>query len=463
MVDNYFKIKKGLVVYGDTGLLFSAGLDNTIKIGEPSRETLISIGANLFVKEVLENNLNNKLLSIDNSGKIFFTNKGTLGFVSRTGNINETINGEKIFTDPLEVSIPSNGTYLKVGSTSSGELNFYTSSSVSGVIGAKHTISAISTNGEIAFATASNERYLIDRFGNHDFKSGNMVTIGNVTANNFIGNLNGQINTSFAGNNTIVSRNGNGDIRARLFRSEFGSTNPTIGFIMTQIDTGSNNFIRPSTPAQFRDSVTDGNYLSVSGGILDGGTNTTLTLRSNDTGISTINLIGDSQGSGMFYAGQSSSYGGGLEYNGDGSSTTGSGQDNVTLFRRNNNIDYWTARNSVSTNDWEFRGDVTAKNYFDGSDKRLKTDIKKISKSVYSYELKTQPGITVYGTIAQEIEKTNPEVVKKPKDGEMMSVNYNSFLSLKLAEQENENKEQNNKIDSLQQQIDELKELIKNK
>jgi len=38
----------------------------------------------------------------------------------------------------------------------------------------------------------------------------------------------------------------------------------------------------------------------------------------------------------------------------------------------------------------------------------------------------------------------------------MMSVNYNSFLSLKLAEQEN-------KTDDLQKQIDELKELIKNK
>jgi hypothetical protein len=110
-----------------------------------------------------------------------------------------------------------------------------------------------------------------------------------------------------------------------------------------------------------------------------------------------------------------------------------------------------------------FQGDVTADAFFENSDKRLKTNIKKISKSVYSYELKTQPGITVYGTIAQEIEKTNPEVVKKPDDGGMMSVNYNSFLSLKLAEQENENKEQNNKIDSLQQQIDELKELIKNK
>jgi hypothetical protein len=116
----------------------------------------------------------------------------------------------------------------------------------------------------------------------------------------------------------------------------------------------------------------------------------------------------------------------------------------------------------VRNGDAKVEGDVTADNFFEGSDKRLKTNIKKISKSVYSYELKTQPGITVYGTIAQEIEKTNPGVVKKPEDGGMMSVNYNSFLSLKLAEQENENKEQNNKIDSLQQQIDELKELIKN-
>jgi len=111
-------------------------------------------------------------------------------------------------------------------------------------------------------------------------------------------------------------------------------------------------------------------------------------------------------------------------------------------LRQNGNLDY--------------NGDVIADNFFEGSDKRLKTNIKKISKSVYSYELKTQPGITVYGTIAQEIEKTNPEVVKKPDDGGMMSVNYNSFLSLKLAEQEN-------KTDDLQKQIDELKELIKNK
>ncbi|MEJ6847561.1 phage tail protein [Sinorhizobium fredii] len=49
---------------------------------------------------------------------------------------------------------------------------------------------------------------------------------------------------------TVAQRDTSGDINARLFRSEYDTTNPTIGFIMTQIDTVSNNFIRPSTPAQ---------------------------------------------------------------------------------------------------------------------------------------------------------------------------------------------------------------------
>ena len=116
----------------------------------------------------------------------------------------------------------------------------------------------------------------------------------------------------------------------------------------------------------------------------------------------------------------------------------------------------------TSDENLKWSGDLTAHRFFESSDKRLKTNIKKISKSIYTYEFKKELGRKRYGTIAQEIEKTNPEVVKKLEDGGMMSVNYNSFLSLKLAEQENENKEQNNKIDSLQQQINELRQLIKN-
>jgi len=52
---------------------------------------------------------------------------------------------------------------------------------------------------------------------------------------------------------TIVKRNNSGDINTRLFRSEYTPTNASIGAIMTQITIGgvnTNNYIRPSTPAQ---------------------------------------------------------------------------------------------------------------------------------------------------------------------------------------------------------------------
>ncbi|PST24916.1 phage tail protein [Mesorhizobium loti] len=57
--------------------------------------------------------------------------------------------------------------------------------------------------------------------------------------------------------NSVAQRDAMGDIHARLFRSEYDPTNSTIGFIMTQVDTVSNNYIRPSTPAQVA-AVLDG-------------------------------------------------------------------------------------------------------------------------------------------------------------------------------------------------------------
>jgi phage-related tail fiber protein len=51
---------------------------------------------------------------------------------------------------------------------------------------------------------------------------------------------------------SIARRNSSGDINARLFRSEYDTTNSSIGFIMTQVDTATNNYIRPSTPAQVK-------------------------------------------------------------------------------------------------------------------------------------------------------------------------------------------------------------------
>lgn len=68
-----------------------------------------------------------------------------------------------------------------------------------------------------------------------------------------------------SGASTVVLRNSVGDINARLFRSEYDVANASIGYIMTQVDTDTNNFIRPSTPAQFRAAVTDAQYLTIGG------------------------------------------------------------------------------------------------------------------------------------------------------------------------------------------------------
>ena len=58
-----------------------------------------------------------------------------------------------------------------------------------------------------------------------------------------------------------------------------------------------------------------------------------------DTDVARVYATGSSQGSGMFYAGQSSSYGGGFVYDGDGAPALVGGTDRITFFRRDNNAD----------------------------------------------------------------------------------------------------------------------------
>jgi hypothetical protein len=86
-------------------------------------------------------------------------------------------------------------------------------------------------------------------------------------------------------------------------------------------------------------------------------------VHNNDSGNAVLSAYGDSQGTGRLYVGQSSTYGGGIEYNGDNSpATTGAGADLITLYRVDNGSYNWTARNYYNSNDWEFRGNVKNNN-----------------------------------------------------------------------------------------------------
>ena len=78
-----------------------------------------------------------------------------------------------------------------------------------------------------------------------------------------------------------------------------------------------------------------------------------------DTDVAQISAYGSVQGTGRLYVGQSGSYGGGIEYNGDNSpASTGAGADHITLFRVDNGTYEWTARNYYNSNNWEFRGSI---------------------------------------------------------------------------------------------------------
>ena len=79
-----------------------------------------------------------------------------------------------------------------------------------------------------------------------------------------------------------------------------------------------------------------------------------------DSETTIVGATGTNQGTGVFYVGQSPAYGGGIAYNGDGSPDwDGSGSDYISLFRRENNANSWTARNFYNSNNWEFRGAVS--------------------------------------------------------------------------------------------------------
>jgi hypothetical protein len=199
---------------------------------------------------------------------------------------------------------------------------------------------------------------------------------------------------------------------------------------------------------------------------MDAGTNTTLTILSDDSGASTIQLYGNSQGTGRVYVGQSSAYGGGIEYNGDNSpATTGAGSDHITLWRRDNGSDEWTARNDYNNNNWEFRGEVTAY----ASDARLKDvtgnidnaveKVKALNGVIYTWnDTAYEKGLKTYaddkepeaGLLAQEVQKVLPEVVvPAPFDKEYLTIKYERVVPL-LVEA----------IKEQQTQIDELKAMV---
>jgi hypothetical protein len=72
------------------------------------------------------------------------------------------------------------------------------------------------------------------------------------------GRLDGHALASAATGSTVVERTASGDINARLFRSSYASTSSNCAHFMTQVNQGTDNYLRPSTAAQARTKIVAG-------------------------------------------------------------------------------------------------------------------------------------------------------------------------------------------------------------
>ncbi|MBU1877159.1 hypothetical protein KKA72_02345, partial [Patescibacteria group bacterium] len=77
-----------------------------------------------------------------------------------------------------------------------------------------------------------------------------------------------------------------------------------------------------------------------------------------DSDVARIYATGSSQGSGMIYAGQSTSYGGGFSYDGDGIPNIIGGTDRITFFRRSAGIDYEVFSYAQNSNEVSLAGNL---------------------------------------------------------------------------------------------------------
>ena len=183
------------------------------------------------------------------------------------------------------------------------------------------------------------------------------------------------------------------------------------------------------------------------GGITAGSTSkssdTAIKAFAGDSNKAGFEAYGNSQGTGYLYVGQSSTYGGGISYNGDGSPAfiSGESSDAITFFRRSAGTDSEVFHYMYNADTVNFNGDIVA---YHSSDKRLKTNILPIESALdkidklggYTFdwipteEVHSNEGADI-GVIAQEIEEQFPELVTTRENG-YKAVKYDKLVAVLL-------------------------------
>ena len=243
--------------------------------------------------------------------------------------------------------------------------------------------------------------------------------------------------TSIRRDNTGTYRTGNINL--------VGGTNVSI----SETSTGVFNISSTDTNTQATrgtlniDTDDDVTFDDITAGSTSKGANTTIKSLAGDSYRAGFEAYGSSQGTGYMYVGQSSTYGGGISYNGDGSPAFVSGEssDAITFFRRSAGTDSEVFHYMYNADTVNFNGDIVA---YHSSDKRLKTNILPIESALdkidklggYTFdwipteEVHSNEGTDI-GVIAQEIEEQFPELVTTRENG-YKAVKYDKLVAVLL-------------------------------
>ena len=219
--------------------------------------------------------------SLDTSGNLEVSGEVRLSNANQMSN-NDASLATKKYVDSQFTSGGAGGNYVsKSGDTMSGNLTINGTLRVTG-----NRIGFIDTNYDAEIRV--DDGNLNGTGAIFDFYGDGVSRNATISAEYFDGKANnadkldGFNSSKSNSSNTVVVRDGN-DVRARLFRPEYTTTNGNIGYIMTQVETGTgNNYIRPSTPAQIKNALNlgdagdynlsqlDNRYINKSGDIMSG-------------------------------------------------------------------------------------------------------------------------------------------------------------------------------------------------
>ena len=182
-----------------------------------------------------------------------------------------------------------------------------------------------------------------------------------------------------------------------------------------------------------------------------------------DAEIAQVSAMGTSQGSGVVYVGQSSTYGGGMSYDGDGTPTLVGDNDRITFFRRSNGTDTDVMSYSYNSSNVRILGRLVTTGINESSDIRFKENVQGIGNALstihgmngvtYNWKLDDYPerGLEEgkqFGLIAQELEQVVPELVSTDEDG-YKSIKYSHIVPILIEAVKELNTELENKDDEL--------------